>query len=125
MWTVINNTYTASANEKLLIDTSIAPISITLPSDPTPGTSVLIADANNFSVNSVTVLSATIPFQNGLNQFELTVKGSSYEFVYNGSAWNVFTTSLPSVKISDLDTIPENNISADNILTTYTPSIMT
>jgi len=116
MWTLINNTYTASANEKLLIDTSIVPISVTLPNSPAPGASVLIADSNDFSINSVTVLSNIISFQNGSNEFELTSKGSSYEFVYNGSVWNVYSTSFPTVKISDLDTIPQNNISADDIL---------
>lgn len=116
MWTIINSTYTALANDKLLIDTSIAPISITLPNLPNPGTSVLIADSNDFSVNSVTVLSTSIPFENGLNSFELTAKGGSYEFIYNGSEWNIYSTSFPTIKISDLDQLPQNGITNDDIL---------
>jgi len=74
MWTLINNTYTASANEKLLIDTSIVPISVTLPNSPAPGASVLIADSNDFSINSVTVLSNIISFQNGSMNLNLHQK---------------------------------------------------
>jgi hypothetical protein len=116
MWKLINNTYTSLSNEKLLVDTSGSSFTITLPSEPEIGEYVFITDSSDFSVNSVTILSDVITFSSGLNELELTLKGSSYEFIYNGDVWNVYSTSFPTIRISDLNEIPLNSISSDDIL---------
>lgn len=50
-WTTVNTTYTATAGQAIMANTSGGSFTITLPSSPTTGAIVVIADAADFFCN--------------------------------------------------------------------------
>ncbi len=63
IWTYSNNNVTAVANGAYDIDTSLAPLSLTLPANPSPNTVVMYRDyANKFPTNNLTIITNGSPF---------------------------------------------------------------
>ena len=86
MWSIITSNYTAVDFDRLLVDCSSASVTITLPSSPSTGESVVISDFtfssqdNNITIN-----------RNGSNiladteNLILDVNGATVELVYSNS----------------------------------------
>ena len=55
LWNKKTASYTAVAGDKLLADTTSGTFTITLPATPAVGDSVIIADANSWNINNLTV----------------------------------------------------------------------
>ncbi|MND22802.1 hypothetical protein D3C80_131880 [compost metagenome] len=77
-WIRITGAYTATSVDSLLVDTTSAPISITLPATPKSGEYVTIVDSGNADINNITVV------RNGS-----TIAGQSADLVLNESAIQV------------------------------------
>jgi len=89
VWKNISSAYTASSDDRLLVDTTAAPVTITLPSVPVMLASVEIGDAKGtFATNAVTVNG------NGKNIMGLSTPlniGTTaiVTMVYDGTDWRV------------------------------------
>jgi len=90
-WQVIRSNYVAQNGDRIIADTSGGPFTIALPSSPTEGFYIEIADGGDFSTNNLLLTSAR-PVE-GFNQdIIFDIKGLSLEFVYVGTAWQILTT---------------------------------
>lgn len=90
-YTKKTSNYTANSGDVLIADTTSGQFTITLPSTPDVGASVVIADGGNWSNTSLIVgrNGSTIE---GLNQDLVVDIGSiKLEFVYDGSTWELIT----------------------------------
>jgi hypothetical protein len=83
--------YTASAGEGVLTDTSAGAFTVTLPATPTLGDQVVVADAGNaWGTNNLTVgrNGSTI---GGLAQdLVCDITGASVQLVYDGTTWETY-----------------------------------
>lgn len=116
-WIPVNETITATPNQKYLLDSSAAEFSIVLPSLSAIGTSVILADGADVSVNKVSVIAdAQFPFEGGATFFLMEVTKSQFEFVFDGFNWIVYNLSRQGVKVSDLPEQPVSQISSDDLI---------
>jgi hypothetical protein len=90
-WRVVRSTYTAQNGDRIIADTSNGPFTIALPSSPTEGFYVEIADGGDFSANNLLLTSAR-PVESFDQDIIFDIKGLSLEFVYVGTAWQILTT---------------------------------
>jgi len=90
-WQVIRADYTAQNGDRIIADTSGGPFTIALPSSPTEGFYIEIADGGDFSVNNL-LLTSVRPVESFDQDIIFDIKGLSLEFVYVGTAWQILTT---------------------------------
>jgi hypothetical protein len=90
-WQVIRADYTAQNGDRIIADTSGGSFTITLPSSPTEGFYIEIADGGDFSVNNL-LLTSVRPVESFDQDIIFDIKGLSLEFVYVGTAWQILTT---------------------------------
>jgi hypothetical protein len=90
-WQVIRADYTAKNGDRIIADTSGGSFTITLPSSPTEGFYIEIADGGDFSANNLLLTSAR-PVEGFDQDIIFDIKGLSLEFVYVGTAWQILTT---------------------------------
>jgi hypothetical protein len=90
-WQVVRSDYTAQNGDRIIADTSGGPFSIALPSIPTEGFYVEIADGGDFSANNL-LLTSEKPVEGFDQDIIFDIKGLSLEFVYVGTAWQILTT---------------------------------
>jgi hypothetical protein len=90
-WRVVRSTYTAQNGDRIIADTSNGPFTIALPSSPTEGFYIEIADGGDFSANNLLLTSAR-PVEGFDQDIIFDIKGLSLEFVYVGTAWQILTT---------------------------------
>ncbi len=94
-YTVKTSAYNAVNNDAIIANTSGGPFTITLPSSPAVGTSILFLDGADWSVNNLT-LSRNGSTIEGLNEnLILNIKGIQVQLVYDGTTWNVFAFTGP------------------------------
>jgi hypothetical protein len=90
-WQIARSDYNAQNGDRIIADTSSGPFTITLPSSPTEGFYVEIADGGDFSTNNLLLTSAR-PVEGFDQDIIFDIKGLSLEFVYVGTAWQILTT---------------------------------
>jgi hypothetical protein len=90
-WQVIRTNYAAQNGDRIIADTSGGPFTITLPSSPTEGFYIEIADGGDFSANNL-LLTSVRPVESFNQDIIFDIKGLSLEFVYVGTAWQILTT---------------------------------
>lgn len=79
--------YTAVAGDKLIIDTSIAPITITLPLNPTLGDEVALIDgSDNAEINNITVATNNENIDGTPGNMLINISGAAFSIVYYNSA---------------------------------------
>jgi hypothetical protein len=116
-WIPIDETITASPNQKYLIDSSAAEFNVVLPSLPTVGTSVILADAADVSLNVVSVIAEEeSPFEDASILFLMDVARSQFEFVFDGANWIIYNLSRQGTKVSNLPEQPVSQISNDDLI---------
>ena len=88
-WLIKTSAYTANAGDRVSANTSGGAWTLKLPSNPTIGDTVVIADgATTWSTNNLTV-SASNTIQ-GLNEtLNCNVNGAMFTILYSGSTWRV------------------------------------
>ncbi len=92
-WSVKTSTYTAIDGDRILADTTGGAFTINLPSSPINGAYVQISDANDFSLANVTVGRNGSTIEGLTDDVVLDLKGCTFEFIYNGSTWQVTATT--------------------------------
>ena len=90
-WQIIRSNYTAQNGDRIIADTSDGLFTIALPSSPTEGFYIEIADGGDFSVNNL-LLTSVEPVEGFEQDIIFDIKGLSLEFVYVGTAWQILTT---------------------------------
>jgi hypothetical protein len=85
-WTVKTSAYTAVRGDRLLVDTSSAAVTITLPSSATLGDMIIIADyASSFTTNNVTIARNGLLILGQSQDLLLDVNDDPTTLVYSGA----------------------------------------
>jgi len=92
-WTRKTTTYTASAGDQLIADTSGGSFTITLPASPSEGDSVKIGDGGDWDTHNLTVARNGSNMEGNADNFILDLKGVIVEFVYEDATdgWQVYS----------------------------------
>ena len=82
--------YTASAGDRILTNTSGGSFTITLPSSPTAGDTVVVYDITNWETNNLTIARNGSTIEGVADDFILDLGQIKVDFVYSGSTWQVY-----------------------------------
>jgi hypothetical protein len=94
-WTLISATHTAQDRQRLILNSSGGSFDVTLPATPTVGTYVQFTEGANLNTYPVTVLRNGSTIENISNDLILDVPNATFEFIYDGSTWQVTSTVGP------------------------------
>ena len=83
-------TYTASANEGVIANTSGGAWTLTLPASPSAGDKVFVADGDDWSTNNLTVARNGSTIEGSAADFTMDYGGVNVGFIYDGSTWQVY-----------------------------------
>jgi len=92
VWTVITGATGLYAGNTVIADTSSGPYSVSLPSTPSAGNFISIADGDNWKSNNLTVLRNGSTIEELSEDLVLDVADVQVNFVYDGSTWQVFAS---------------------------------
>ena len=95
-WTKQTANYVASSGNRIIADTSTGSFNITLPATPNMGDYVIITDGYNFATNSITILNNGSTIEGQSSNVVINVGSVDLEFVYDGSTWQIISTSGPT-----------------------------
>ena len=85
-----NSDYNANKNEYIFADTSSNAFTVTLPSEPSEGDTVIVSDVkDSFDTNNLT-LDGNGKTVEGDSTYVLDVKSKQYSIVYYTNDWRVF-----------------------------------
>jgi len=91
-WKVISSAYAISASESLFVDTSIIPISVTLPLSPILGDQIKISDSKGtFGTNNLTLVRNGNTIMGSATDMVVSNNYGYFSLTYNGSDWRVTT----------------------------------
>ena len=93
--------YTAVAGDKIVADTTGGTFTITLPATPTTGASVVIADGGDWQTTNLTVGRNGSTIEGAAENLTLDIKNIQVELVYDGTTWEVYAATGPSVSVGD------------------------
>jgi len=89
-WKLVTANTTARSGSRLMVDTTAAPVSVTLPLTPVLGDEVTIHDAaGNFATNNVTVLRNTNTIMGLAQDLALTINNKTILLTYTGTDWRI------------------------------------
>lgn len=94
-WQVQSEDYTASDGDRIIANTVFGSFNVTLPSTPTVGQYIQITDGYDLQLYPVTVVRNGSTIEGYSDNILLDLKGSTFEFVYTGSTWQVTSTTGP------------------------------
>jgi hypothetical protein len=101
-WTIVTNTFTAGAGDRIIANTEAGTFTISLPANPSIGTSVIITDGWNFAQNNLIIGRNGSKIVNAQQVGEerninLDVQNTTYEFIYTGPqrGWDFTATAGP------------------------------
>jgi hypothetical protein len=107
-WVVKTSNYTAANMDALIANTSAGSFTITLPSSPVVGTTVVIADPGNWDVNPLTIGRNGLTIEGIADDFVLNIKDIRADIVYDGSTWQIFTSISGGVGIDTVEILSRN-----------------
>lgn len=90
----VTTTYTALSGQILLIDTSAATFTITLPANPTIGSRINLIDAaGNCGTNKAIIARNSSKIANLSEDLDFDIKNASLALIYTGSAygWSILS----------------------------------
>jgi hypothetical protein len=93
-WLFKDADYVASADDKIIADTSNGAFTITLPSGPYIGAHVYIADGGDFSTTPLIVDAGLNTIDNTSNTFSIDVS-TQIDFIYDGTTWDIVVPVAP------------------------------
>jgi len=122
-WFSTSTNYTASDGDRIIADNKFGSFSISLPAIASVGAYIQITDGNDLSNGDpVSILRNGNTIENLTEDINLDLKGSTFEFVYNGSTWQVTSTTGPRGFVGYTGSLGGNNITLQQPgkLVTYT-----
>lgn len=100
-WERKTTTYTASAGDQLIADTSGGVFTVTLPATPSVGDIVRFADGASWSSNNLTLARNGSTIEGLSEDLVIDIGGVQIDLIYDGTTWEVYTNAGPSVSITD------------------------
>ena len=94
-WTTISANHTAANRERLMLNSSAGPFSLTLPAAPASGTYIQLTDGANLATHNVTIIRNGSTIENIDQDLALDTPNATFEFIYDGSTWQVTSTAGP------------------------------
>lgn len=98
-WKVKTTDYTAADGDRIIANTIFGSFNITLPASPTAGNYIQITDGYNLTLYPVTVLRNGSTIEGFSDNVALDLTGSTFEFIYSGTTWQVTSTTGPKGNI--------------------------
>ena len=93
--TIVNSNFTANKFIYYYVNTSISPISMNLPMNPSNGDWFIISDSNStFNVNPLTVIAGSYNINQSADNLEIDVRNSKLKFVYINGNWDILDLSI-------------------------------
>jgi hypothetical protein len=90
-WITKTTTYTAATGDNILVDTSSAAFTITLPATPSTGNNVYFQDAKGtFATNNLTIGRNGSTIMGVSEDMTVSINNQGFGLIYNGSDWRVF-----------------------------------
>ena len=89
----ISTDYLAASNDLLAVDTSLNPVTVTLPLSPLNGARILIVDAYDLSVSPLTIEGNGRNINGSEDPLEVSTKGANLTIIYVGTSWQVYGSS--------------------------------
>ena len=90
-WVITKNDYQAYNGDRVLVNTSLGEVTITLPPNPVQGDWVQIADAWNFSVNNLIIISEQT-VEGFAEDIRIDIRGLFVEFIFGDTTWKIITS---------------------------------
>lgn len=100
-WTKKTANYTAASGDFLLTDTSSASFTVTLPASPSEGDFVVFADIANWQTNNLIIARNGSTIEGLSEDLYLNISGIQVDLIYDGTTWEVFAFSAPSIDITN------------------------
>lgn len=94
-WTKISTTTSATANTQYLANTATGAFTLTLPSTPSIGVMVVVADDYNFGANNLTIGRNGSTIQGIADDLGINISNSLTTLIYDGTTWRVSTNAGP------------------------------
>ena len=101
-WILKTSNYNAISGDKIIADTSTATFTITLPFRPLLGASVIIADGAGWGANTLYIGRNGETIEGLSDDIFFDIEKIIVTLVYDGTTWQVFTTSPPSTSGGNL-----------------------
>ena len=95
-WTIKTSNYTTINGDRIIANTSGGSFTITLPTTPTLGTSILINDGANWSTNNLIIGRNGSTIEGLSEDLTVDIGNIQLELVYSGSTWEVFSSVSPN-----------------------------
>lgn len=92
-WQLITSNYYSQNNNRIIADTQSGSFTIYLPAAPVTGYYVQITDGWDFAINNCFVDPNGSTVENLPDIVALDLKGVTFEFIYNGTTWEVTGTT--------------------------------
>jgi len=110
-WFSTSTSYTAVDGDRIILDNTFGSFDVTLPATPSVGSYIQLTDGNDLGNGyPVNVLRNGKTIESTTNDISLDLKGSTFEFIYNGSTWQVTATGGPKGNIGYTGSIGANTI---------------
>jgi len=116
-WIKVTANYTAVSGNRIIADTTAGSFTITLPANPTLGSSVTLTDGADWGTNQLIISGNGNDVEGVSTDIGIDVPGVTVEFIYDGDQWQITatlgtggigvppggTTGQVLAKISDVD----------------------
>jgi collagen type VII alpha len=94
-WAPITGNYTAVNRERLMLNSSGGPFTLTLPATPATGTYIQLTDGANLATNPVVIARNGSTIESSAADLSLDTPNATFEFIYDGATWQVTSTAGP------------------------------
>jgi hypothetical protein len=95
-WVKKTSNYTTQNADRILADTTTATFTITLPSSPSAGDTILIADGGNWATNNLIIARNGNTIEGAAEDFVLDIPGIRVDLVYSGTTWEIYAFTGPA-----------------------------
>ena len=104
-WTVKTSNYTAVTGDGIIADTSGGTFTVTLPSSPSAGDNVIIADGGDWGSTNLTVGRNGSTIEGVAENLTLDIGSIQVHLIYSGTTWQVYAFTGPGVTVQADDNL--------------------